>query len=424
MRSRYHHLPDRSHVHFMEPWAGYPNRPPDDPPGSGRHWSDDLVISQSNRAQLSWLGKRHLPVGGGFWTVKRAYSESSSLGEGPHLFSTTSDPTAISWVHGSWYSEPAAHTAHVDNASFPVVGYSNPTWVLEPMSTQAIAEMLPNLPEFDGATALGELVSEGLPALMGAQSLRDRTLNAQTLGSEYLNSEFGWKPLVRDVRAFAHTLQNQAKVMQDLLRRSNRVLRRKYAFPVESSQEVETSNFAFPVPSMSLYYHGIGRKQKITTRYRKVWVSAAFYYHYPEAEAYAKTLGGMMERARHLYGIRLTPDVLWNLAPWSWAADWFSTVGDVMTNISAFSDERLSMPYAYLMEEKSERVEYVLRIKFRSYGNKPQTLRQSFETTSKFRMNASPFAFGLLSGTLSNRQKAIAGALAASRGGGRSGRSG
>jgi len=424
MRSRYHHLRDRPHLHLMEKWEGYPNRPPSDPPGSGRHWSDDLVISQSNRRHLPLLGETHLPIGDGFWTVKRTYTESSSLGEGPRLFSTSADPHEINWVHGSWYSEPTAHSAHVNNASFPEVGFSSPTWVLQPMSTEAIANMLPNLPEFDGATALGELVSEGLPALMGAQSFRERTLNAQNLGSEYLNYEFGWKPLVRDVRSFAHTLQNQASALQRLLRRSNRVLRRRYAFPVESEEDSETNNVAFPVPSMSLYYHGIGRKQKITTRHRKVWVTAAFYYHYPEAEAYAKTLDGMVERARHLFGVRLTPDVLWNLAPWSWAVDWFSTVGDVMTNISAFSDERLVMPYAYLMEEKSVKVEYILRVKFRSYGPRPQTLRQSFQTTSKFRMNASPFALGLNAGTLSDRQKAIAVALAASRGGGRTGRSG
>lgn len=424
MKSRYKHLPDRPFFHFMEPWEGYPNRPPSDIAGAGRHWSDDLIISQSNKRYLHLLGETKLAIGDGFWTVKRNYTESSSLPNGPILFSTSADPTNINWVHGSWYTEPTAHTAHVDNSSFPVVGFSNPTWDLGPKSASAISEMLPNLPAFDGATALGELVSEGLPSLMGAQSLRDRALGFKQLGGEYLNVEFGWKPFVKDVKDFAYVLGNQAKKLEDLLKRSNKLIKRSYRFPVEASQTVERSNFAFPQPTMSLYYHGIGDKTTITTSSREIWVEAAFYYHYPEAELYAQNIRGMLGRARHLYGVRLTPDVIWNLSPWSWAADWFGNIGDIMTNISMFSDDRLAMPYSYLMEKKSVKVEHLLRVKFRSYPGPKHLLTQSFETVSKFRMKSTPYAIGFLGSDLNDRQKAIAAALAASKGGGRRGKTG
>jgi hypothetical protein len=123
--------------------------------------------------------------------------------------------------------------------------------------------------------------------------------------------------------------------------------------------------------------------------------------------------------ADKLLGARITPEVLWNLTPWSWAVDWFTNVGDVIHNVSRFMNDGLVMHYGYIMRKRSVTREYshsggVVRV---ANGTKPiGILTQKFKTTVKERASATPWGFGLTFGSFTNRQKAIMAALGLTRG--------
>jgi hypothetical protein len=113
--------------------------------------------------------------------------------------------------------------------------------------------------------------------------------------------------------------------------------------------------------------------------------------------------------------VQLTPEVLWNLSPWSWAADWFANTGDVLHNISAFRDDGLVMPYAYIMRKRTHIVEQDLDgYTLRRLGPQPG-VSQRFTTTVKSRHKATPWGFGLNPLSFTVRQWAITTALGLSK---------
>jgi hypothetical protein len=119
--------------------------------------------------------------------------------------------------------------------------------------------------------------------------------------------------------------------------------------------------------------------------------------------------------SNHLYGTRFTPEVLWDLAPWTWAADWYANTGDVIHNVSAFAADGLVMPYAYIMETKSKRKRLDAFQKYRTYGQRQYM--QSFTTTVKKRCGASPYGFGVTFDSLTPRQIATITALGMTKSG-------
>jgi hypothetical protein len=122
---------------------------------------------------------------------------------------------------------------------------------------------------------------------------------------------------------------------------------------------------------------------------------------------------------RQAISLDLDPETVWNLTPWSWAVDWFSSAGDVVHNLNAWSKYGLVMRYGYLMEHKVLRNDH-----FTTYtapqlkGQNPPsaTPSMSFYTETKRRVRANPFGFGVSWNGLDKFQLSIAAALGLSRG--------
>jgi hypothetical protein len=284
------------------------------------------------------------------------------------------------------------------------------------LGREAISKTVPTASSFDGATFLGEL-REGLPHIIPfARSGKSRTRRARNAGDEYLNIEFGWKPLLRDYHSFSNAVRNAERILDEYEKNSGKMLHRGYDWPVQEELEVESDSLALPTPLIdqtNLYEPGgylgtLNVSRKTTTRR---WFSAAYMYWFP-------TRGSALRKSaelKKLYGLEISPDVLWNLAPWSWAADWVGDAGTLMKNVSLLGRDNLIMPYAYLMEEKSVEVSYILRgIRYKAYPGE-QTFRQRFKTTVKSRIQASPYGFDVDWPDLSGRQLGILGALGISR---------
>jgi hypothetical protein len=115
------------------------------------------------------------------------------------------------------------------------------------------------------------------------------------------------------------------------------------------------------------------------------------------------------DRADKLIGLGLTPDVLWNLAPWSWAVDWFTNTGDVILNLTDWASDGLVMVYGYLMEHTIVKDTYTLT--FPGIFPRRNVTPMVFVTETKLRRKANPFGFGVNANDLSDRQLAIITAL-------------
>jgi len=156
---------------------------------------------------------------------------------------------------------------------------------------------------------------------------------------------------------------------------------------------------------------------KQTVHTKETWFSGAFTYHIPSIALYKQT--GMLEavgKAQHLLGLELTPETVWNLAPWSWAIDWFSNAGDVVSNLSDWATDGLVLKYGYIMERITHEETYTLvgpsRLRFPT-GTSASSVTLKYE--SKRRLPATPFGFGLSWNSFSPRQLAITAALGITR---------
>jgi hypothetical protein len=311
---------------------------------------------------------------------------------------------------------------------------------LDAYGATAIARCQPAEPTVNLAAALLEAYHDGLPKLIGRSAWEERVRLAQTFrrkpradvikrtarretrksADEFLNYQFGWLPIVSDVRDFVSTFYHMHKLLQQYVRDNGNVVRRRYSFPPEQSY-VDTTLTTSPAVSGPDGYGGYFNstvpgcsvvRSRQTTVNR--WFSGAFVYHLPQtffARMYAPFAADFQSKS-HLFGLELTPDVLWELTPWSWAVDWFSNVGDVIHNANAWANNGLVMKYGYIMEHSIVRDTYTWSGPSRVYGGQnlippPYTM----VTETKVRRKANPFGFGLTMGNLSFLQKSILAAV-------------
>jgi len=294
--------------------------------------------------------------------------------------------------------------------------------------TKAVALSSPTNPVANTAVALLEAYKDGLPHLIGHTLWQERLNLARQAGNEYLNYEFGWLPLLNDVQDFVKGVTHFDRLFSQLLRDSGKGVRRRHSFPTEVSYSESTvmqqRNVGGPgyVALQLLYNNG----QVVSGHYGDVirsrettisrWFSGQFTYHLPQTFV-PWQYGDFLTKARTILGLDLTPDVLWSLTPWSWAADWFSTAGDIIHNATAYSQYGLVLRYGYIMEHSVVRDTYTFvgdnGLPAGVVAGSPPPIVLTSEM--KLRRRATPFGFGLNLSDLNDTQKAIIGALGLSR---------
>lgn len=305
----------------------------------------------------------------------------------------------------------------------PIEYRSKDTSDLDKYGTSAISIVNPTNPNANLAVSLGEVTREGLPSLPGIHTWKKRTETYRALGSEFLNTVFGWLPLVDEVTNTAQSIRDGRTILENYNSNSGKNVRREFAFP-DDDIEIKTGNMVLQ-PSAHLFSQtgwtknlGVSQFQAmpVTQSVRiqtKRWFSGAFTYAVPSrGDAWENCIRSGSE-ADKLFGITITPDVLWELTPWSWAVDWFTNAGDVISNVNAFALAGLVMRYGYVMEERTTTItqsfDSVGDSKSLSVAN--QVPASSFELRSKVRRPANPFGFGVTFEGLSPLQTAISVAL-------------
>jgi len=370
---------------------------------------DEFRKYHGNRREFSSF----IDVGGPFFNEKTTYEDSGRI---------YSAFTGSGQFLRSFRGPQLPYASTLVDRTFGTGTYWNPVVTasseleLNSFGTSAISQTAPVNPHAHVLTAISELYRDGLPSAVGVKTIRDKDV-----GSEFLNYQFGIAPLLADLKDLHKSLGESEKILNQYLRDSGRRVRRRYEQPetVESSMtsSVGSANLGRPSVAGTLYDGSTSGTTRTTTTTikSKKWFSGCFTYH---AQLPSGTMSGIERRLREyniLYGILPTPEVLWNLTPWSWAADWVANIGDVLNNVSMFQSDGLVLLYGYVMEHKTitrQHHTYGYSLKNGGAVNEVQT----FTSEVKTRRKASPFGFGLKPVDFSSRQWAILAALGLSRG--------
>lgn len=387
---------------------------------AAKPWQGTQYTESENHP--SWLSRKpgqfRGDVGGNFFTMRKYVTPAKAAVI--HLSGIQSDGPPASRFHTTNYVGPFLAIGP-PQGGFPV-SLSSGNTALEAWGTKAVALCKPTNRIASAATAALEIYRDGLPKMFGHAFWKDKTVTARGAGSEYLNYEFGWLPTANDIASFAAGVFDLDRMLKQYERDSGKVVRRRFSFPpirtAESSVYIGntspmTDPFSTTLINSSLYNKGQIVKYRITEIRR--WFTGAFTYYLPDGYNHRKEMAKHASLAGRLLGVELTPEVVWNIAPWSWAVDWFTNAGDVISNLSDWSTDGLVLKYGYIMEHTkcSETYSFTGPTGYQSSGVRPQAI--TFVTETKARRKATPFGFGLTLSSLTDRQKAIMTALGLSR---------
>lgn len=300
---------------------------------------------------------------------------------------------------------PAGYPADLhDPAKAALYAVADPLLTRFGLGGQAIAACRPAQPEASFGQFLVELYREGIPSLFQRLDFRNQVEFFRGLGGNYLNVEFGWKPFVSDLRKTLTALDRSQEILDDLYEHSGQMMRRRYAFPVSETVNVEVDS-VLPWPTLTTAHWTQTSRTVRTTQIKRTWFSGEFKYHLPPRGDFGSEL---RVRCRNLLGADITPELLWKVTPWTWLLDWFGSIGDLIGNAQAISSDNLVLRYGYLMQEATRVVKVThLGVKTLGYGHVNPTVTGTLIIQNKTRCRASPYGFGFTQGDLTPRQWAI-----------------
>lgn len=343
---------------------------------------------------------------------------------GPFMAATRRAQFYFTPVRRSWnFTYLGKHTLGYDGIRVPLEFWGNNGRVLptgatpeEALSLQmvgwgakCVALATPTNPLMGTAQMLGEL-REGLPRI----PLTSKRPGIDRVADEYLNYEFGIKPLVADLKTIWSADQTLQSAANTLSRMNGNKQRRQLTLFDNTSTETRTatgrtlypqSTITNTLPSNDRLRRSDVRVVK-TTRER-VWFSGAFTTYYPSSSHAMAKLDRMRRNLSYAYGLELSPELVWELTPYSWLSDWCTSFGSVVHNITRATLDGTIMKYGYVMRERTITESYTLSNGL-GYGNLVYSIKQ--------RQPANPFGFGITFESLSPRQLAILGALGMTKG--------
>lgn len=329
---------------------------------------------------------------------------------------------------GPWLLEKDVYTyvfGHFQNKN-PSLGYNGPTLPWDDNSfdipalgarrsdasyyfegASAIAATEPTNAIWNGSTFIGETASDGLalvPGVRGWEEITSNARRAQRAGQDYLQYQFDWLPFVSDMRNFAYAVKNSHDILHNYREHSGRKIRRRLNMTDTLSQQTESSlkflrTFGSKSIGSALTYYTASLRER-------TWFSGAFRFYVPVDDSAASRWKRYRAYAHKLLGADLTPEVVWNIAPWSWAVDWKTDVGSVIHNWSSIGHNGLVLQYGYMMHEQQA----TWTADAGPFGLKSHSLIR------KRRVAANPYGFGVSASSLNQTQISILVALGLTRG--------
>lgn len=354
-------------------------------------------------------------IGGEFYSVRQyveTHNAPKQLIRGRNDIGLTGQPKSTEFYHGHLF--PNVPTALM----YPPVNPMSDD-DMDELGATAVSRCKPTNSASDLGVFLGEIIREGLPRFGPSRNWSRRIEAAKAAGEDYLNYQFGWKPIVSEVENFLDATKSSYAALEQLRKDDGRLIRRRYTFPTERESTETVVNGPTPAVMPGLAnndYFVLNSAQRVRVEEftRKCWFSGAFRYHLPESLKGESKMAELRAMAELIYGLSFTPEIIWQLAPWSWAVDWFTNTGDVISNITDSQRYGLIMPYGYMMVNTIRKYTYSTRgVTFRNTPGVPSKI--SFVTETKQRRKANPFGFGISDSDLDLTQISILAALGLTR---------
>jgi len=376
---------------------------------------DDSVIS--NEYYLARSGTEYLSdeggnirrnghyVGGGYFRSAKPYSVIRVPSQRMQLLQAKDGPRYNTLVVAG---EPDRY-----NFDFTWNGnFNTQIFDADQYGAEAWSNARPAQPSFSLLNSIYEL--RGWPSTVKPRILKYRDTKAW--GDYYLAVNFGWIPLLSDIRQFTHNLFTYEEQLKQLLRDEGKPVRRKFKMSSHSFRNSEgpvrgTSYSAFQHGMVTGVYAGVPSFEDTLTYGRDVWFSGQFRYHLPGGDR-----DWRWKRAMYLRIIagNPSPATVWNAIPWTWLVDHFSNIGDVISNLDNGLADNLAADYAFLMQKKYITYKRTATGLFNKFGGGVESASATtfIISESKERTIVDPFgpSFSGLS-SLGDKQLSILGAL-------------
>jgi hypothetical protein len=285
--------------------------------------------------------------------------------------------------------------------------------------TSAMKWTRPLSPTVSILTSAGELYLDGIPLLPRVAMWRKETLKA--LSNAHLSVQFGWLPIAADIKAYCRQVRSFNAILKEADASSTMErIAVGHTWPIERTTEAYQDSYV-TYNWMTGNSTGNPARTFVTKeRMQKTWFEAKYLQLPPLSPRKRDKFAEFAHKADVLLGLQLTPEVVWNLTPWTWLVDWFTNAGDIVSIISENLNDSLVMSNGFVMNHHRLKAE-AFRPGPVPYGPKPSVLLYSGgdrsiafnETKSRF-VAVPYFGFGTV-GELTNRQLSILAALGLSR---------
>jgi hypothetical protein len=259
---------------------------------------------------------------------------------------------------------------------------------------------------------------ESLRALMDPSDLADH----------FLNHNFGWVPFLGDLANMYNAYQRSHEFISELVRTNGSWERKRAVLQSDTTQRPIGRRYSLGVEPSGFFIQGMcdtrvvdgipckGYFDVTEVVETKVWANGLFKFYRPEYDMnldYNDSYIGALQRLMTLYGVRISPTLLYKITPWSWTVDWFSGFGKYIERLDDFTVDGIVSKQLCIMAQTRRYVTKTCHVFFQS-GDRTFNFRRYFE--SKVRKVADcPYGFDQTWNNLSLRQWAILGAIGISR---------
>lgn len=243
----------------------------------------------------------------------------------------------------------------------------------------------------------------------------DFVRNMRRIGKNYLAIQFGWRPFLHDLWDWYQSIRKIDQRIAKLRKLNGQWHRRGGTLFRDEDTTSKTGTDNIITPGNWLTAKGWTVDTTTSTR---CWFKGSFRYYIPGLD---DPKWGRLRAHQEIWDLYITPELLWELFPWSWLADWFSNVGPIISNLSSQLLDNVAARYAYVMLQTTKDVIWRCDAinRYTSEYNKPKTnpvhCEAHFKLEQKTRAEASPFGFNLTWEGLSPYQMSILTALGISR---------
>lgn len=270
----------------------------------------------------------------------------------------------------------------------------------------------PAQPSFSLLNSIYEL--KEWPQTVKPQILKYR--NTRAWGDYYLAVNFGWIPLLSDIRQFTHNMFTYHEQLDQLLRDEGKPVRRQFpltnhSFTIGEGPVRGQSYGAFQSGMITSAFASVPFFEDTLEYGSNVWFSGQFRYHLPSGPR-----DWNWKRAMYFRIMAGTPSpaTVWNAIPWTWLVDYFSNIGHIINNLDDGLAENLAADYAFLMQRKHIIYKRVSTGVFNTFGGGTESALATTRIVKDYkeRTIVNPFGPSLNSlDSLSGKQLSILGAL-------------